>query len=300
MRWEWKMNQVRIGISGWTYRGWRGVFYPKGWPQKRELEFASREVNSIEINGSFYSLQRPSSYRLWYDATPRGFLFAVKGGRFITHLKRLKDVETPLANFFASGVLCLREKLGPILWQLPPSLKFDAARLEAFFNLLPRDTRAASKLARKHDGKVKGRAAIKSDQNLPLRHALEIRHPSFENSDFIALLRKHHIAMVVADTAGKWPQIEDITSDFVYVRLHGAEELYASGYTKAALDDWARKVRAWSHGRNPRGARRLAPADRSSSGGHDVFVYFDNDAKVRAPFDAKALARRLRLKVRGD
>jgi uncharacterized protein YecE (DUF72 family) len=292
------MNRIRIGISGWTYPRWRGVFYPKGWPQKRELEFASREVNTIEINGSFYSLQRPSSYRLWHNVTPKGFVFAVKGGRFITHLKRLKDVEKPLANFFASGILCLREKLGPILWQLPPSFRFDPARLEAFFSLLPADTTAASKLARRHDGKVKGRAAIKSDHKRPLRHALEIRHSSFETPAFIELLRKYRIGLVVADTAGKWPHIEDVTSDFVYVRLHGEEELYTSGYTEDSLNDWARKVRAWVHGRTPRGARCICTAGRRpGSGDHDVFVYFDNDAKIHAPFDAKSLAQRLRVRM---
>ena len=137
-------RQLRIGISGWTYPPWRGVFFPEKWPQKRELEYASRQVNSIEINGSFYSLQRPSCYRAWYEATPEGFVFSVKGGRFITHMKRLKNVEAPLANFFASGVLCLREKLGPILWQLPPSFRFDAEKLAGFFDLLPRDTGAAA------------------------------------------------------------------------------------------------------------------------------------------------------------
>jgi uncharacterized protein YecE (DUF72 family) len=289
------MSQVLVGISGWIYPPWRGVFYPKGLPQKRELEFASRQVNSIEINGSFYSLQRPESYRSWYSTTPDGFVFAVKGARFITHLKRLKDVEKPVANFFASGVLCLREKLGPILWQLPPSFRFDAERLTNFFTLLPRNTIAASKLARGHDAKVRGRAAIKADANRPMRHALEVRHPSFETPEFVMLLRKHDIAMVVADTAGKWPQIEDVTSDFVYVRLHGAEELYVSGYTDSALREWERKVRAWSRGKSPKNSRRLAPL-RTKASKRDVYVYFDNDAKVRAPFDAISLARKLRLK----
>src|SRR5687768_5588375 len=189
------MHHLRIGISGWTYAGWRGVFYPSGLAQKRELEYASRQFNSIEINGTFYSLQRPSSFALWYDQTPGGFQFAIKGSRFITHLKRLKDVETPLANFFASGLLCLREKLGPILWQLPPSFRFDRDRLAAFFELLPRDTAAASRLARRHDEKIKGRAATKTDRIRPLRHALEVRHPSFETAGFVQLLREHDIAM---------------------------------------------------------------------------------------------------------
>ncbi len=289
------MRHIRIGISGWTYPPWRGVFFPKGWPQKRELEYASRQVNSIEINGSFYSLQRPASYRAWHEATPSGFMFSVKGSRFITHLKRLKDVETPLANFFASGLLCLREKLGPILWQLPPSFRFDPERLAAFFDLLPRDTAAAAKLARKHDGRVAGRAAMTTDRVRPLRHALEVRHSSFETADFVKLLRKHDIALVVADTAGKWPFLEDVTSDFIYMRLHGDEELYVSGYTEAALKEWARKIRAWARGGTPARTRRIGPASRTAKSGRDVFVYFDNDVKVRAPFDAMSLAHRLRL-----
>ena len=175
-----RTNEIRIGISGWTYPPWRGVFFPKGWPQKRELEYASRQVSSIEINGTFYSLQRPESYKAWYEATPDGFIFSVKGGRFITHLKRLKEVETPLANFFASGILGLREKLGPILWQLPPSFRYDRTRLAEFFALLPRDTDAAAKLASKHDAKVSGRAEFRIDHPRPLRHALEVRHETFE------------------------------------------------------------------------------------------------------------------------
>jgi uncharacterized protein YecE (DUF72 family) len=158
------MGETRIGISGWTYPPWRGRFYPKGWPQHRELEYASRQVSSIEINGSFYSLQRPESYGTWYDASPRGFVFSIKGSRFITHMKRLKDVETPMANFFASGVLRLEEKLGPFLWQLPPSFRFGPERLRKFFNLLPRDTRAAANLAEKHDERLRGRAWTKADR----------------------------------------------------------------------------------------------------------------------------------------
>src|SRR6476646_7414538 len=153
------MPQTRIGISGWTYGPWRGVFYPKELAHKRELEYASRQFNSIEINGSFYSLQRRSSYQRWYDETPPGFVFSVKGGRFITHMKKLRDVEAPLANFFASGVLCLREKLGPILWQFPPNFGWNEERFTEFFELLPADTRAAARLAKKHDAKLKGRAS---------------------------------------------------------------------------------------------------------------------------------------------
>lgn len=294
------MGELRIGISGWTYPPWRGVFYPEKWPQKRELEYASRQVNSIEINGTFYSLQRPESFEAWREATPEGFVFAVKGGRFITHMRRLKNIEAPLANFFASGVLRLGGKLGPILWQLPPNFVYDRPRLEAFFCLLPRDTEAAAALARRHDERLKGRAWTKAEEKLPLRHAMEVRHSSFENEEFIGLLRDHDIGLVVADTAGKWPFMEDVTSDFVYVRLHGDEKLYVSGYSDGALKGWARKIRAWARGSTPAGAKLAGPRPRARKGVRDVFVYFDNDVKVHAPFDAMKLARWLAGKGQKD
>ena len=233
----WPEQPYRIGISGWRYPPWRGVFYPPGLPHRRELEYASRRLNSVEINGSFYSLQRPSSYQRWREETPDGFVFSVKGPRFVTHMKKLAGVETPMANFFASGVLALGAKLGPVLWQLPPSLGFDAGRLERFFALLPRTTGAAAALAERHDERLDGRALTGTDADRPLRHALEVRHRSFERADFIELLSAHDVALVVADTAGKWPMLHDVTSEFVYVRLHGAEELYVSGYDPPALDD---------------------------------------------------------------
>jgi uncharacterized protein YecE (DUF72 family) len=285
---------VRIGISGWRYAGWRGIFYPPRWPHARELEYASRRVNSVEINGSFYSLQHPDSYRAWYEQTPEHFVFAVKGGRFITHMKRLGDVERPLANFFASGVLRLGDKLGPILWQLPPRLSFDPGRLETFLELLPRDTRAAARLARRHDERLAGRAWTRTDRTRPVRHAIEVRHRSFVDPAFIALLRRHRVALVVADTAGTWPLMEDVTAEFVYIRLHGDAELYVSGYTDAALAVWAGKIRAWSEGRAPAGPHLVGPPARERAR-RDVYCYFDNDVKVRAPFDAMALAHRLDL-----
>ncbi len=266
---------MRVGISGWTYPPWRGEFYPPGLPHRRELEYAASRLSTVEINGSFYSLQRPESYRAWYAATPPGFVFAVKGGRFITHMKKLRDVETPLANFFASGVLALADKLGPVLWQLPPNLGFDAERLEDFLDLLPRRTAAAAGLATGHDERLDGRDWTTTDADRPLRHALEVRHPSWATPDLTSILGRHGVALVTADTAGKWPFLTDQTADFSYVRLHGAEELYVSGYTDTALDRWAERVREWS------------------AGGRDVFAYFDNDVKVRAPFDAMALAARL-------
>ncbi len=238
--------EVRIGISGWTYPPWRGVFFPEDLPQKRELEYASRQVNSIEINGSFYSLQRPKSYRKWHDSTPEGFVFSVKANRYVTHIRRLREVETPIANFLASGLLSLREKLGPILWQFPPSFKYDCDTIAAFLNMLPMDTQAAAKLARKHDRRSKEDVCTETDARRPLRHAMEIRHASFENDEFVKQLRDRGVALVVADTAGKWPFMEETTADFMYVRLHGDEKIYVSGYTKPALAKWERKIRAWT------------------------------------------------------
>jgi uncharacterized protein YecE (DUF72 family) len=282
---------IRIGISGWTYPPWRGVFYPEGLPQRRELDYASRQFGSIEINGTFYALQRPSDFARWHDETPAGFVFAVKGGRFITHMKKLRDVETPLANFFASGVLRLGAKLGPILWQLAPRFRFDEERLAAFFALLPRDTTAAAGLARRHDSRLAGRAWTEAGARRPLRHALEIRHESFRTPRFVDLLRRHGIALVFADTVA-WPYFEDVTADFVYCRLHGSEELYVSGYSEAALAGWAARLVAWAAGGEPPD-RRCVAADVPPPRPRDVYLYFDNDAKVRAPFDALALMRRL-------
>ena len=286
-------RQTRIGISGWTYGPWRGVFYPSDLAQKRELEYASRKLNSIEINGSFYSLQRPSSFQAWYEATPDDFVFSVKGGRFITHMKKLKDVDVALANFFASGVLKLNEKLGPILWQFPPGFAFNEERFRAFFELLPKTTSETARLARKHDARLKGRSWTKTDADRPMRYAVEIRHDSFKDGRFIKLLRKHNIALVLADTAGRWPYMEDVTADFIYARLHGDEELYVSGYTEAALDWWAARLRAWQCGDEPADAARVIDKLAKACRNRDVFVYFDNDVKVRAPFDAMNLAARM-------
>jgi len=288
-----RAGKIRVGISGWNYRGWRGSFYPRGLPHSDELFYASREVETIEINGTHYSLQRPDSFAKWYDGTPEDFVFAVKGSRFITHLKQLRDIETPLANFFASGVLRLDEKLGPFLWQFPPRFRFDAERLEHFFSLLPRDTEAAAAIAERHDQRLAGRAFTRVERKQKLRHAVEIRHSSFLEPTFIALLQQHEMALVFADSVA-WPYAEDVTSDFVYLRLHGSEELYASGYSDEALDDWAARIKLWAKGLEPNDARLTAPGSKPSRcGARDVFVYFDNDAKVRAPFDARALRAKL-------
>jgi uncharacterized protein YecE (DUF72 family) len=285
-------GDIRIGISGWRYKGWRGVFYPKDLPQRRELEYAAGIFRSVEINGTFYSLQRPESFEAWAAATPDDFVFAVKGPRFITHMKKLNDCETPLANFFASGLFRLGHKLGPILWQLPPNLGFDRERLENFFRLLPRDTREAARLASHHDHRLDNRADLRSRVKMPIRHALEIRHESFRVREFIHLLRKHGIALVCAD-AVDWPRLMDLTSDFVYVRLHGSEVLYASGYEDVDIDAWACRVAAWATGNEPSDAECVINKPAAKRKARDVYVYFDNDAKVRAPFDAQALIKRV-------
>jgi uncharacterized protein YecE (DUF72 family) len=269
------VGEVRVGLSGWRYREWRGRFYPHGLVQRRELEYVASHYDTVEINGSFYSLQRPASYQHWAASVPDGFLFAVKGGRYITHLRRLSAIETPLANFFASGLLALGPKLGPVLWQLPPRLTFDEPRLDAFLSRLPRTTAQAVALGRGHDARLAGRAWLETDADRPLRHALEVRDESFRDPAFLRLLERHGVALVVADTAGRWPLLLEATADLVYVRLHGDVELYTSGYGEEALDIWARRVRGWA------------------DAGHDVVVYFDNDVDAHAPFDAAGLARRL-------
>jgi uncharacterized protein YecE (DUF72 family) len=266
-----------IGISGYDYKPWRGPFYPADLPARRWLEYASARFDSVELNGTFYSLKSPAVFERWVAETPaRGFVFAVKGGRFITHNLKLRNADRALGNFFASGVLALGRKTGPFLWQLPATYRFDAERMDAFMRLLPRSSRAAEAVALQHDDRLRRGALVDAAANVRYRHAFEVRHPSYFHEEFYALLREHRCAFVVADTAGKFPYAEEVTADFVYVRLHGSRELYASGYTDAELDDWARKVARW---------RRA---------GRDVYVYFDNDAKVHAPFDALRLAERVR------
>lgn len=283
-----------VGISGWTYKPWRGVFYPEGLAHRRELEHASRKMSSIEINGSFYSLQTPASYARWRDETPPGFVFAVKGSRFITHMLKLKNPETALANFLASGVLRLGDKLGPFLWQFPERMPTDLERYARFLALLPKTHEAAAEIARGHDARLEGRSWTEAEAEGPLRHAFEIRHPGLMGPDFVALLREHGAALVFADTAGRWPYAEDLTAGFVYIRLHGAEQLYASGYTDDQLDWWAARIRAWSAGAQPPDAALVGPgAPPRARGGRDVYIYFDNDAKVHAPFDAIRLRERL-------
>jgi uncharacterized protein YecE (DUF72 family) len=283
---------VRIGISGWRYKGWRGVFYPPRLPQKNELAFAARNFSTVEINGSFYSLQQPSYYEHWSAAAPSDFVFAVKGSRFITHMRKLRNIRGALANFYASGILRLEAKLGPFLWQFAPQFTYNPDLLNEFFTLLPRDSQAAADLACEHDPWMKGRVCLETFIRRPLRHAVEIRHSSFVTPDFIRLLRRHRIALVCADTVD-WPRLMDVTADFLYVRLHGSEVLYASGYEDVDLDLWAERIASWARGGQPQNGTYASTALPPKRAKRDVYVYFDNDAKVRAPFDAQGLIARV-------
>lgn len=276
------MKEVRIGISGWTYAPWKDVFYPENLPVTKELSFASRQFRSIEINGTFYALQRPSSFQKWYEAVPEDFVFSVKAPRYVTHIHRLKEPDTGIANFFASGLLLLREKLGPILWQIPPSLKYDKDRIRSFLESLPKDVEDAVRKGKKHSAWMKGRVALAGIGNHPLRHAFEPRHESFRQPEFFSLLKDYGVACVVSDSPGTWPRFEEATADFAYARLHGKGDLYSGSYSGFQIRVWEKKVRQWSSG----------------GAGRDVFLYFDNDQKVKAPFDARELATRLNTSVR--
>jgi uncharacterized protein YecE (DUF72 family) len=288
---------IRIGVSGWRYAPWRGHFYPKDLPQRAELEYAARCFSSIEINGSFYSLQSPSSWQAWYEATPEDFVFGVKGPRYITHMLRLKKVNKALANFFASGIFKLREKLGPILWQFPPNFAFDVERFAEFLALLPQDLNAAAALARKRESFMKHRTALSIGANHRMRYALEVRHESFNDPRFVRLLREHNVALVIAETARRWPMLQDITADFLYLRLHGDKKLYRSGYSDNALARWAERISTWCQGAEPEDAIKAEPQLKPAATPRAVFCFFDNtDEKLRAPADANTLMRKLGLK----
>ena len=266
---------MRIGVSGWDYPDWRGPVYPEDVRGLDELSYLSRRLRTVEVNSTFYGLTTPERVRAWYAAVPRGFRFAVKGSRFLTHVKRLRDPYVPLANFLASGVLELRERLGPVLWQLPATMSVDLDRLEAFLGLLPHDTGAWGALARDHDDRVPD-AAVEPDRVRPVRHVLEARHRSFATEEVACLVRRHHVAVAVSHSA-QWPCLDDAPGPFVYVRLHGPEALYASAYGPDGLAAWAERVRGWQ------------------ATGRDVYVYFDNTAGGVAWREAIDLARRLEV-----
>src|SRR6185437_10057493 len=269
------MARCFIGISGYDYTGWRGTFYPPDVPRRHWLAFASRVFNSVELNGTFYSLKSPDTYVRWAAATPDDFIFAVKGGRFITHNLKLRNCDAALGNFFASGVLALGAKTGPFLWQLPASYRFDAERMDSFMRRLPRTSTDAESVARQHDHRLRRGALVDAAARVPYRHAFEVRHPSYFHEEFYAILRAHDCAFVIADTAGRYGYAEQVTADFVYVRLHGSSALYASDYTDEELAAWADRIGRWTG---------------TEGGARDVYVYFDNDAKVHAPHNAMQLA----------
>jgi uncharacterized protein YecE (DUF72 family) len=284
-------GNVRVGISGWTYAPWRGVFYPKEVKREQELAYAASRFRTIEINGTFYGMQRPDAFGSWAEQVPADFVFAVKAPRYLTHILRLRDPLVPLANFLASGLLRLGVHLGPILWQFPPNFRFDPDRIAPFLKMLPHDTGHAAILGRQHDNRLRAPAWLDVDIRRQMRHAFEIRHESFRCQEFIDLLRAHDVALVCADSVA-WPRLMDITSDYVYCRLHGSQELYTSGYDNDALDVWARRINAWAGGEEPKDAERVGGKARPRK--RDVFMFFDNDQKVRAPANAMELIRRVR------
>ena len=261
--------RIRIGVGGWTFEPWRGAFYPEGLAQKRELEYASRKLTSIEINGTYYGSQKPESFAKWYEETPEDFVFAVKGPRFATNRRVLAEAGTSVERFFNSGVMQLKDKLGPINWQLMGTKKFDPDDFAAFLRLLP--------------ASVEGR---------PIRHAVEVRHQSFRTPEFIALARAHRVAIVIAADSD-YPQIADLTAPFVYGRIMGTRETEDRGYPDAALDLWIRRARAWAAGRTPEGLATVTPQP-AGNGGRDVFLYVISGFKDRNPAAAMALIERLK------
>jgi uncharacterized protein YecE (DUF72 family) len=259
---------IRVGIGGWVFEPWRGVFYPKGLAQARELAYASRALTSIEINGTFYRTQKRDSFRKWADETPDDFVFSLKGPQFATNRRVLAEAGESIDRFFASGVTELKSKLGPVFWQMAPTKQFDPEDFAAFLSLLPQ--------------RVDG---------LAIRHAVEVRHESFVTPAFVALLRKHSVAIVIVES-DKHPMIADVTADFIYARLQKTSEGVASGYKLPALEAWAKRAKAWSDGSAPRDLPELTPPMRAKAK-RDVFIYMIAGAKVRAPAAAKALIERL-------
>lgn len=275
---------AHIGTSGWAYSSWRNKFFPAKLTAREYLSFTSRAFNSIEIDSTFYRMQTPERYQSWYDATPEGFLFAIKGSRYITHMLRLKDCETALGNFYASGILALQEKTGPFLWQFPAHVKLDMERFETFAKLLPRDFNEAVELARKHDSKLQ-KPYLKVEENYPLVHAFELRSDSFFNRDFLAMLRSYNIATVMVSSPKDWPLFTDVTANFLYIRMHGEKRLYSGSYGEAELKEWKRRISFWQKGRTPPDMEHYLPADPHKNM-RPYFMYFDNTAKSEAPFDA--------------
>ncbi|MGP1351771.1 MAG: DUF72 domain-containing protein [Parasphingopyxis sp.] len=261
-------GKIRVGIGGWTFKPWRGTFYPKGLRQADELEYAASQLGAIEINGTYYRLQKPESFAKWRDAAPEGFQFTIKASRYCTNRKDLRETGESIEKFCNQGIAELGDKLGPIFWQFMATKKFDAEEFEAFLEMLPAEW----------DG-------------VKLRHALDVRHESFICPDFVALMRKHNAAIVCADS-DKYPQLADQTADFAYARLMRSREEVETGYPDGELDDWAGTAQAWRDGKQPEGLDYASPEQPSLKGGRDAYVFFISGAKVRAPAAAQALIAR--------
>lgn len=284
-------GKVRVGLSGWSYEGWRGDFYPEGLPHKHELAFATQHFPTLEVNGTFYSLSKPGAMRSWYETAPRGFVYALKGSRFITHNKKLGDVDEAMSNFMASGVLELKDKLGPILWQLSPNMRFDADRVDRFLAMLPRDLDGVAGMARKAT-LDRPQSTKRAGDNHRVRHVIEPRHESFFGEEMVAVARRHGVALAFSHSS-VWPYTEEVTAGFVYLRLHGPRRLYSSGYTRAELERWADRIRVWADGSQPDDAERLTERRPPRRKRRDVYVYFDNDSGGHAPKDATTLLKLL-------
>ena len=263
-----KMGSIRIGVGGWTYEPWRATFYPEKLAQKRELEYASRQLTSIEINGTYYGLQKPATYAKWHDETPDGFVFSLKAPRYAMNRKVLAEAGSTIGRFLASGITELKDKLGPINWQFMPTKKFEAADFEAFLKLLPPETAGRE-----------------------LRHVVEVRHESFRCAEFVSLARRYSVAVVIAGDS-QYPQIADITAPFVYARIMGTAESEKFGYPKKALDVWTSRAQAWAAGSAPEGLDYVS-SQRASAQGREVYLYVISGHKARNPAAAMSLIERL-------
>jgi uncharacterized protein YecE (DUF72 family) len=262
-------GHIRIGVGGWTYEPWRGAFYPDTLPQKRELEYASGKLTSIEINGTFYGSQKPASFAKWRDETPDGFVFSLKAPRYATHRRTLAEAGPTIERFLRSGVLELKDKLGPINWQLMPTTKFAPADFEAFLKLLPKE----------HEGRA-------------LRHAVEVRHASFRVPELVEMARHHGVAVVIAGDS-EYPLIADVTGPFVYARIMGTQPGEPLGYSPAALDLWSERARCWAQGGAPESLETVTPRNNTGAS-RDVFLYVISGHKVANPAAAQALIERVR------
>lgn len=283
------MGRIRIGLSGWSYEEWRADFYPEGLAHSKELAYAAARFDSLEINSTFYGLTTPRACRSWYEAAPARFEYAVKASRYITHNKKLVDCESAVANFLASGILELDDKLGPILWQLPPTLRFDRDAVERFLQLLPTDTEAAAALAHHHDDRVKS-TSFGSGARHRIRHVLELRHQSFFVPEMVTLAHRHGVALAFSHAAD-FPYAEQVTAGFVYVRLHGPGEIYASRYDDDRMHRWADRARTWHEGHEPSDAIHISDRQPPGRRERDVYIYFDNDVHCYAPRQAQELRR---------